>query len=118
MLALTHPHTPSPWGVDDELGIFAETSGATICQVQQADDFPCLEEGTEDDVQAECVANAYVIMIAPETAALIRRLIKWDTDFPVNSHNGYAGLKELDKIIADGKAILDKAGMKHVEGGL
>lgn len=37
---------------------------------------------------------------------LIDRLIKWDSEFPVNSHNGYAGLKELDRIIADGRALI------------
>jgi hypothetical protein len=37
---------------------------------------------------------------------VVSRLIKWDTDFPVNCHNGYAGLKELDNIIASGKAAL------------
>lgn len=42
--------------------------------------------------------------------ALIERLIKWDSDFPVDSHNGYAGLKELDRIIADGKALTAHSG--------
>lgn len=37
---------------------------------------------------------------------VVSRLIKWDKDFPVNCHNGYAGLKELDNIIASGKAAL------------
>ncbi|WP_313613452.1 hypothetical protein [Agrobacterium sp.] len=37
---------------------------------------------------------------------VVARLIKWDTDFPVNCHNGYAGLKELDNIIASGKVAL------------
>lgn len=39
-------------------------------------------------------------------AAIATRLIKWDTDCPVNTHNGYAGLKELDRIIADAKTAL------------
>ncbi len=39
-----------------------------------------------------------------------QRLIKWDTDFPVNCWNGYAGLKELDKIIADAKVAVHQAG--------
>lgn len=38
--------------------------------------------------------------------AIATRLIKWDKDFPVNCHNGYAGLKELDRIIADAKTAL------------
>ena len=39
-------------------------------------------------------------------SGVVARLIKWETDFPVNCHNGYAGLKELDNIIASGKAAL------------
>ena len=43
----------------------------------------------------------------PPAAAgvLLRRLIKWDIDFPPNCWNGYAGLKELDAIIADAKKV-------------
>lgn len=42
-------------------------------------------------------------------AAIAKRLIKWDTDFPINCQNGYAGLKELDRIIADAKTALGDA---------
>lgn len=42
-----------------------------------------------------------------------QRLIKWDTDFPVNCWNGYAGLKELDKIIADARVAVHKAGASY-----
>ncbi|MEW9523891.1 hypothetical protein MRBLRH8O_001706 [Agrobacterium radiobacter] len=42
-----------------------------------------------------------------------QRLIKWDTDFPVNCWNGYAGLKELDKIIADAKVAVHQAGASY-----
>ena len=41
-----------------------------------------------------------------ERDAILRRLIKWDTDFPVNGNNGYAGLKELNVNIADAKAAV------------
>lgn len=105
----THPYTPEPWAIDDDLAVYSEVSSAMICQVQQADDFPCLEEGTADDVQAECEANARIIMVPPELGSIVKRLIQWDEDFPVNSYNGYAGLKELNRIIADGKAALTKA---------
>ncbi|MBZ9600687.1 hypothetical protein [Phyllobacterium chamaecytisi] len=43
---------------------------------------------------------------AARESGLLSRLVKWDKDFPVNSYNGYAGLKELDKIIADARALL------------
>ncbi|WP_173995097.1 hypothetical protein [Agrobacterium tumefaciens] len=42
-----------------------------------------------------------------------QRLIKWDTDFPVNCWNGYAGLKELDKIIADAKVAVHRVGATY-----
>jgi hypothetical protein len=42
-----------------------------------------------------------------------QRLIKWDTDFPVNCWNGYAGLNELDKIIADAKLAVHHAGASY-----
>lgn len=41
-----------------------------------------------------------------EAHALLERLSKWDRDFPVNCWNGYAGLKELDRIIAEARTIL------------
>ncbi len=43
---------------------------------------------------------------APSAHALLARLSKWDRDFPVNCWNGYAGLKELDRIIAEARTIL------------
>lgn len=54
--------------------------------------------------------DADLIVAAPSMRSLLLRLIKWDTDFPVNSHNGYAGLKELNKIIADAKAVTGAGG--------
>ncbi|ASY56452.1 hypothetical protein [Sinorhizobium sp. CCBAU 05631] len=50
-----------------------------------------------------------------ELFQIAQRLIKWDTDFPVNCHNGYVGLKELDRIIADAKVALTKAGLPCVD---
>lgn len=50
-----------------------------------------------------------------EMFQIAQRLIKWDTDFPVNCWNGYAGLKELDRIIADAKVALTKAGLPFVD---
>lgn len=44
---------------------------------------------------------------------ICQRLIKWDTDYPVNCWNGYAGLKELDKIIADAKVAVHQAGASY-----
>lgn len=52
--------------------------------------------------------DARLIAASPEMGGIIKRLIQWDIDYPVNCHNGYAGLKELNRIIADGKAVLAK----------
>ena len=53
-------------------------------------------EDAAEFAQKKALADA-----APQLLAIALRLIKWDKDFPVNCHNGYAGLKELDAIIAD-----------------
>lgn len=45
-------------------------------------------------------------LAVPDLAPILARLIKWDTDYPVNCHNGYAGLKALDEIIADAKTAI------------
>lgn len=50
-----------------------------------------------------------------DVAKIAQRLIKWDTDYPVNCWNGYSGLKELDRIIADAKVALTKAGLPFVD---
>lgn len=41
--------------------------------------------------------------------SVTQRLVQWDLDYPVNCHNGYAGLEALNKIIADAKAAVAKA---------
>lgn len=69
-----HPPTPGPWYIEPgTLTILSEVAGnATICEVMEADDFPCVEEGTEADVQAECEANARLIAAAPEMLDALR----------------------------------------------
>lgn len=52
-----------------------------------------------------------------EAGVLLDRLIKWDKDYPVNCWNGYAGLKELDKIIADAAALRAQSAPAGGEGG-
>lgn len=66
-----HPHTPGPWILDD-FEVSGEVSGAATCRVLEADDFPCIEEGTEADVQAECEANARLIAAAPDMLEALR----------------------------------------------
>lgn len=41
--------------------------------------------------------------------SVTQRLVQWDLDYPVNCHNGYAGLEALNKIIADAKAAIAQA---------
>jgi len=71
-----HPHTPGPWNVDeDDLSIFADV-GTAICTVMDVEDFPCVEEGTEDDVAAECRANALLIAAAPTLLQAVKGLLE------------------------------------------
>ena len=51
--------------------------------------------------------------VSDKLLEISQRLIKWDTDFPVNCWNSYAGLKELDKIIADAKVAVHQAGASY-----
>lgn len=48
-----------------------------------------------------------------ELLALAERLVQWDLDYPVNCHNGYAGLQALNEIIRDNKAAIAKAKGDH-----
>ena len=43
-----------------------------------------------------------------EQLVLLRRLVQWDLDYPVNCYDGYAGLKALNQIIADAKTAIAK----------
>lgn len=53
-------------------------------------------------------ANARMIAAAPDMRSVSARLCQWDIDFPVNCHDGYAGLKELNRIVADARAAIAK----------
>lgn len=70
-----HPHTPGPW-ISDGFDVSGAISGAAICTVMEADHFPCLEEGTEADVQAECEANVRLIAAAPDLLSELKRLAR------------------------------------------
>lgn len=59
--------------------------------------------------EADRKAQRRIEGCGPELLTIAERLSKWDTDYPVNCHNGYAGLKELDAIIADARALIVKA---------
>lgn len=69
-------------------------------------------EDAAEFAQKKALADA-----SPELLAIALRLIKWDKDFPVNCHNGYAGLKELDAIIADAAKISATAALSNCAGG-
>ena len=60
---------------------------------------------TPEDL-AEFVTKQALSDSAPALLTIAQRLVKWDKDFPVNCHNGYAGLKELDAIIADARVAI------------
>ena len=64
-------HTPSPWEREpSDMGypgtqIRAERGGL-VARLYAADDFPCLDEGMHDQVNAEANANGNLIVAAPE----------------------------------------------------
>ncbi len=108
-------HTPGPWIIDvdawkqvevrsgnerdtDEDGVvyvIARSIGGRI-------------HGEEFDDRSEVEANIRLIAEAPEFISIAERLVKWDTDYPVNCENGYAGLKALNEIIDDAKKSISK----------
>lgn len=49
----------------------------------------------------------------PDTQALelLQKLSIWDRRYPVNCSDGYAGLKDLDEIIAEARGLLTIRGM-------
>jgi hypothetical protein len=67
--------TPGPWKVEDgELVAEMPTCGAmcVLGQIYGADDYPC----RDDDIDAECKANARLIAAAPDLYAALKDL--WD----------------------------------------
>ena len=58
-------HTPGPWTIEDDS---IEASGAPICVLYDASDFPCWD-GPAGQLEAECEANARLIAAAPELLA-------------------------------------------------
>ena len=101
-----HPHTPGPW-ILDGFEVSGEISGAAICRVLEADDFPCVEEGTEADVQAECEANARLVAAAPDLLEALRKLMA------LNDNRGTFGGElyqdRVDRAWDEARAALAKA---------
>lgn len=61
-------HTPGPWRVEDGELLAGGDSGAVVLgSIHGADDYPCCEE----DIDAECKANARLIAAAPDLLALL-----------------------------------------------
>ncbi len=94
-------HTPGPW-LAEPADFFGDHN------IRQADTgniaaVAAVVSNLRDP--EEVAANARLITAAPDLLEIITRLIKWDKDY---SWNGYAGLKALDAIIADGAAITAK----------
>ena len=68
-------HTPGPWEADDDLDIIATDSGVLIASVNQAADFPCLDEDEREEAQCECEANADLIAAAPDLLAALQAMV-------------------------------------------
>lgn len=73
-------HTPGTWFVDADEPEHTVSSdhGQIICRALVADDFPCLEEGTEDHMNAEALANARLIAAAPKMIAALHDAYECD----------------------------------------
>lgn len=75
-------HTPGPWEIDEDGGIYARSQTIVIGQVYDSSDYPCLD-GNEAEVDAEAADNAKLIAAAPELLAALGEvlpLIKYTDD--------------------------------------
>lgn len=79
-------HTPGPWVYEDN-AIMAEC-GVHICTPNTADDFPCVEPGTEPDAEAECEANARLMAAAPELLDMLNSIKRHGELACVDAHTG------------------------------
>jgi hypothetical protein len=68
--------TEGEWFVDEDEPDFtiSSTGGVNLCRVLTADDFPCRDEGTDDHINAEALANARVMAAAPALREAVRLL--------------------------------------------
>lgn len=93
-------HTPGPWRWDTDF------NGLSNMDMTEAVLYFEPWEGMHLSYYADQKrreANANLIAAAPNLLSIAERLVKWDTDYPVNCDNGYAGLKALNELIADAK---------------
>ncbi|MGH8417980.1 MAG: hypothetical protein ACRER8_11970 [Pseudomonas sp.] len=97
-------HTPGPWCAWQSSG---GARGVGKAYTDEDDLFYVANPENRPDIENE--ANMQLAATAPELLEVTRRLVQWDLDYPVNCHNGYAGLEALNKIIADAKAAIAKA---------
>jgi len=93
----TIAHTPGPWTVNGSTVFGPDDAHGHVVHVA------VLAHGLKLE------ANGRLITTAPDLLDIAVRLVKWDKEFPVNCHNGYVGLKELDAIIAAGSVAIAKA---------
>lgn len=95
-------NTPKPWTVHHRMTdcvTFEGRHGQENLFLQNVDGyFAC--QNPED---------AALVSASPELLTIAQRLVQWDLDYPVNCHDGYAGLESLNRIIADAKAAIAKA---------
>lgn len=77
---MQHVHTPAPWTQEDNQ-IFGADGSFLICTMSCSDDFPCIDgdDAAEEvakraDCDAECLANANMILAAPEMLAVLRAI--------------------------------------------
>lgn len=88
----------------DILEAIGLTATAACVREGNSDSDPTVQEVARFEAATiERVANPSPPSEPNDFRTIAARLVKWDKDYPVN---GYAGLKELDAIIADASAAL------------
>lgn len=110
-------HTPGPWAaVIDIIGspcVLTHRDDESAADWIPGNSGACIVTGvgdhTEQRTRGNEWANAVLIAASPDLLAIAKRLTQWDIDYPVNCYDGYAGLKALNEIIADAKAVIAKA---------
>lgn len=88
-LVARQPHEPTPgdWFVDEDEPDFtiSSTAGPVLARVNVADDFPCREEGTDADINAEMLQVARVMAAANDLRAAVSTLLELVPDKPENA---------------------------------
>lgn len=107
-------HTPGQWFVDKDQSDFVVSSdfGQEILRCLSADDFPCLEEGTEEQMDEEARANTRLCAAAPELLAELKELyavVRGECPSLLNEDSGGNAEQDARILAAIAKAEVEPA---------